>query len=357
MTRRPGAFWLVVLLLVPGAVAAVLLAGRQPREYASDQFLMDTLVSIKAYGSDGDKLREGVTAAYAEMHRIADLADRFPKPGTAAFEASDVCRVNAEAGIRPVHVQKEILEMLEMARKYRPLGGGAFDVTIGPVMDLWGFGGNSPRVPPARKLAEVLKLVDSNALEINEGEQSVFLRKKGMKLDLGAVAKGYATEKALQVLKRHGIRQALIDAGGNIRVLGENRRNAPWRIGVKDPRKADAMVAVLSLKNSSAVTSGDYCRYFEAGGKRYHHILDPHTGYPAAGNMSVTVVTEDAGLADLLSTAFFVMKPEQALAMAEKMAGVDIFLVTADGRILHTPGLQGRIEMTAGKAYRYDQGR
>jgi thiamine biosynthesis lipoprotein len=357
MTKRRIITCLLILLLAVGAVVGGLLFGQQPREFSSDQFLMDTLVSIKAYGTDSEKLRQAVTAAYAEMHRISDLADRFPQPGTAAHEASDVCRINAQAGIQPVRVHKEILEMLELARKYRVPSAGAFDATIGPAMDLWGFGGNGPRVPPPRKLAEALKLVDCNALEINEENQSVFLRKKGMKLDLGAVAKGYATEKALLVLKEHGIRQALIDAGGNIRVLGKNSRNAPWRIGIKDPRKADAMVAVLSLENSSAVTSGDYYRYFEAGGKRYHHILDPRTGYPATGTMSATAVTEDAGLADVLSTAFFVMKPEQALAMAEKMAGVDLFLVTADRRILHTSGLRGRIEVTAGEGYRYDQGR
>jgi FAD:protein FMN transferase len=357
MTKRRIASWLIILLLLSGSAIAVLLAGRQPREYASDQFLMDTLVSIKVYGNDSDQLRHAVTDAYAEMHRIADLSDHFPRPGTAAFAASDICRINEQAGIKPVRVHRDILEMLELSRKFHDLSGGAFDVTIGPVMDLWGFGGDKPHVPPARKLAGALKLVDNSQLVLNEREQTVFLRKKGMKLDLGAVAKGYATEKALQVLKRDGIRQALIDAGGNIRVLGRNTRNAPWRIGVKDPRKSGAMVAVLSLENSSAVTSGDYYRYFETGGKRYHHILDPRTGYPAAEDMSVTAITEDAGLADVLSTAFFVLKPEQAMAMAEKMPGVDLFLVTAAGRILHTPGLQGRIEVTAGKAYRYDQGR
>lgn len=355
MTKQRVLFALICLLLV--AVITALLIGQRTREYKSDQFLMDTLVSIRVYGKDADKLREAVAAAYAEMHRIADLADGFPQPGTTAYRISDVCRINEQAGIKPVRAHQDVIAMLTLAKKYHDLSEGAFDVTIGPVMDLWGFGRNNPKVPPAGRLGEALALVGSENLVVSERDQTVFLRKAGMKLDLGAVAKGYATEKAIQALKRHGIEKALIDAGGNIRVLGKNRRDIPWRIGIKAPRKADAIAAVLSLEDSAAVTSGDYYRFFEAGGKRWHHILDPRTGYPAAENMSVTAVTKDAGLADVLSTAFFVLKPEKALEMAKKLEGVDLFLVAADGRILHTPGLRGRIEVKAGEGYRHDQGR
>lgn len=353
--KRP--LLLCLILLALAAVIALLSFGGRTHEYRSDQFLMDTLVSIRVYGKDDDRLREAVADAYAEMHRIADLSDGFPKPGTSAYRISDVCRINEQAGIRPVRVHQDVMEMLALARKYNELSEGAFDVTIGPVMDLWGFGGDSPSVPPAHRLREALALVDNKNLVVSEADRTVFLRKAGMKLDLGAVAKGYATEKGMQVLKRHGVEKALIDAGGNIRVLGRNSRNTPWKIGVKDPRKADAIVAVLSLEDSAAVTSGDYFRYFEADGKRWHHVLNPRTGYPAAENMSVTVVTKDAGLADVLSTSFFVLQPEKALEMAKKLEGVDLFVVTADGRILHTPALRNRIEVKAGGGYRYDQGR
>lgn len=348
---------LIIPAVLAALVAAVLLSCRRPAEYSSDQFLMDTLVSIKVYGSDGDTLRQAVSEAYAEMHRIADLADRFPQPGTASSGLSDVCRINEQAGIRPVRVHRDTLEMLALAEKGRRLGNGTFDVCIGPLMDLWGFGGTTPHVPSADKIARTLTLVDSSRLAVDERAQTVFLLQRGMKLDLGAVAKGYATERALQVLKRHGIGQALIDAGGNIRVLGKNVRHSPWRIGIKDPRKSDALVAVLPMENSSAVTSGDYFRYFEVAGKRYHHILDPRTGYPAGKNMSVTVTAADSGLADVLSTAFFVMEPEKALEVANSLPGVGLFIVTADGRILCSAGLKGQAEVMAGTAYRYDQGR
>lgn len=343
------------LLLVAGL--ALLRYSGGIRAYGSDQFLMDTLISIKVYGKDPEVLQRAVAQAYAEMRRIAELSDGFPKPGTAAYAGSDVCRVNEQAGKRPVRVDGDTLAMLVLAKKYHRLSEGAFDVTVGPLMELWGFGGKKPALPSAGLIRAALARTGSGDLVLDERDRTVYLRHAGMKLDLGAVAKGYATEKAVQVLKKHGIQKALIDAGGNIRTLGRNTRDAPWRIGIKDPRKSDAVTAVLALEDASAVTSGDYHRFFEARGKRYHHILDPRTGYPAEQNMSVTVVTKDAGLADVLSTVCFVLPPEKALEMAGKLAGVELFLIAADGRIRHSPSLGGRIEVKPGAVYRYDQGR
>ena len=355
MTRRGNLLLILCLgLLVVGVT--VFLSERRIKEYSSEQFLMDTLVSIKVYGDDAKTLPAAVAAAYGEMHRIAALVDRFPLTGTEDCRRSDVCRINEMAGIGPVRVDADTLAMLLLAKKYHDLSGGVFDVTIGPVMNLWDFAGENPKIPASSIIVETLLLVDIESLVVNEVESTAYLRKVGMKLDLGAVAKGYATERALQALEKQGIKKALIDAGGNIRVLGTNARNAPWRIGIKDPRKAEAMVAVVALEDAAAVTSGDYYRYFEADGQRYHHILDPRSGYPASENMSVTVVSRDAGLADILSTAFFVMKGDEALALAEKL-GVNLVLVSAEGRIFHTPGLAAHLEVLPGGAYRYDQRR
>lgn len=352
MTRRGQILLIIGLgLLVVGVT--VFLSERRIKEYRSEQFLMDTLVSIKVYGDDAATLPAAVAAAYGEMHRIAALVDRFPAAGTEDCRRSDVCRINEMAGIGPVRVDADTLAMLLLAKKYHDLSDGAFDVTIGPVMDLWDFAGDHPKVPASQSIVDTLPLVDIESLVVNAVESSVYLRKVGMKLDLGALAKGYATEKALQALVRQGIKKALIDAGGNIRVLGSNARNAPWRIGIKDPRKADALVAIVALEDAAAVTSGDYYRYFEAGGKRYHHILDPRSGYPASENMSMTVLCPDAGLADLLSTAFFVMKVEEALPLAERL-GVNLVMVNAEGRIFHTSGLAAHLEVLPGGAYRYD---
>lgn len=354
MTRKNGLLF-IALFLIGGL--ATLQYLRRSYEYSSEQFLMDTLISIKAYSKDPAAVRKAVAAAYAEMRRIAELADGFPLPGTTAYSSSDVCRINEQAGKRPVRVDNDILAMLLLAKKYHQLSGGAFDVTIGPVMELWGFGSKNPHVPSEEQIRTALTLVNSNDLVIDEQQHTVFLRRVGMKLDLGAVAKGYATEKALQVLAGQGADKALIDAGGNIRVLGNSTRNSPWKIGIKDPRRADAIVAVLPLIDSSAVTSADYYRAFEESGRRYHHILDPRSGYPATHNISATVVTKDAGLADILSTVFFILPPEKAMELAATIPGVELVLVASDKRILHSASMLNTIEVKQGEAYGYDQGR
>ncbi len=341
---------LVVALLKTGSIFAL-------KEYKSDRFMMDTLITIKVYGKEETKLRKAVEEAYNEMQRIADMSDRFPEEGTTACKTSDICRINAQAGKNPVKVHKEVIEMLMLCMKGYKLSKGGFDATIGPLTMLWGFGSEDAVVPSSDKVKLKLPDVGSNLLHIDEKKQDVFLDKVGMKLDLGSVAKGYAAERAAQILQKNGIKKGLIDAGGNIRVIGSNSQNRPWQIGIKDPRKKDALIAILSLKDESAVTSGDYYRYFEADGKRWHHIIDPRTGYPANKNISVTVIAKDAGMADILSTAFFVMNPEEAIKTAEGMAGVEVFLVTSNKKIMHTDGLKGRLELKAGGEYHYDPGR
>jgi thiamine biosynthesis lipoprotein len=340
MGSRPCG-WLTLILVLLG-VAGFSTYPRRPVEYRSDRFLMDTLVSIKVYGRDDEKLRKAVAEAYAEMQRIADLTNRFPARGTAEHAASDVCRINDMAGIKPVTVDPDVFAMLERSRTWRHRTGGAFDVTIGPVMDLWGFGGKHPHVPKRDELAARLALVGSDRLLLKRRDRTAFLEKAGMGLDLGAAAKGYATEKAMRVLERNGIEKAIIDAGGTIRVLGNNAEGAPWRIGIKNPADSGGILAVLALEDSAAATSAGYFRCFDSGRKRFHHILDPGTGYPATENASVTVVAKDAGTADILSTALFVLPPERALEMVKKLDGVEVFLVTVDGRTLHGKGPAGR---------------
>lgn len=347
---------LAVTVCVLGAIGLAVFL-RRPVDYRSDQFLMDTLVSIRVYGRGAGKLRKAVSEAYAEMRRIADLTDRFPLAGSAGHAASDVCRINDMAGIGPVRVDPDVITMLELSRKHHARTRGAFDVTIGPVMDLWGFGGKHPHVPGDEELKSSLAMVGDAHMHLNRKDRTVYLDKPGMRLDLGAVAKGYATEKAIQVLKRNGIEKAIIDAGGTIRVIGTHARGVPWRVGIKKPGSTEDILAVLSLQDSAAATSAGYYRYFDSGRRRFHHILNPGTGYPAMENESVTVVAGDAGLADVLSTALFVLKPEEALEIVNKLTGVEAVLVTSDGRILYSEGLADRVEVTSGERRHHGEGR
>lgn len=343
------------LLVLVLSVSTISCNRRQISEYQSEEFLMDTLVSISTYGTDTDILKESIEKAFSEMRRIADLTDRFPEPGTTAYQISDVVKINEMAGIKPVVVNDDVFRMLQLAQEYNRLTEGAFDITIGPVMDLWGFGRKEQKIPTQTQLQTALALVDSGELILDEKAHSVFLRKKGMSLDLGAVAKGYAVEKAAQILKGQGVEKAMVNAGGNIKVLGEKAKKKPWKVGIQDPRNSSALLGILSLQDESAVTSGDYNRSIQIDGKKIHHIISPRTGYPAKYNMSVTVITKDSSRADLLSTALFLLESQQALDLASKLADTEAVIVTADKRILLTPGLQNRIEVTAREEYRYDR--
>jgi thiamine biosynthesis lipoprotein len=351
-------FPLIVLIIVSimlTALGLMFFSSQRTREYKSEEFLMDTLVSIRVYGSDTDRLKRAVADAFTEMRRLNDLTDRFALPGTAAFETSNVCQINAAAGIEPVQVDEDVLAILEMAKKYHELTGGVFDITIGPVMDVWGFGRAEQRVPSENELQQALAYVNSKKLVLDKEKRTAFLTEPGMSLDLGAIVKGYATDKAIQILQKHGVKEALLDAGGNIRVLGKKDGKSPWKIGIQDPRNSTNLVAVLSLVDEAAVTSGDYNRFFIRQGKRYHHLISPYTGRPAGENMSVTVVAGNATLADVLSTSLFMLNPEQALKLAGEIQGVDALIIAGEGRILTTVGLQDRVKITSGEVDSFEQ--
>jgi thiamine biosynthesis lipoprotein len=176
-----------------------------------------------------------------------------------------------------------------------------------------------------------------------------------MSLDLGAVAKGYAIEKAASILQDYNITKALINAGGNVRVLGEKANNIPWKVGIQDPRAHSELVGVLELTNEAATTSGDYNRTFTVDKKDYHHIISPLTGYPADANISITVLTPDAFTGDLLSTALFLMDSEKALHLTETIPTADIFIITAQKDILLSSDLVHKLEIKATKRYSYEQ--
>ena len=350
----------VYRILVISLLSLAVLSGfyflllKQEHKLTSEEFLMDTLVSISTYGADTDFLQEATEKAFKEMRRIATLSDRFPSPGTTASELSEIVKTNSMAGIEPVVLNEDVFTMLQLAQEYSQLTKGEFDVTIGPILDLWGFGHDQQKVPTNNELEDVLPLVNYRNLILDKEKKSAFLSQKGMSLDLGAVAKGYAVEKAAQILQEEGVKKALINAGGNIRVIGKKTKTDFWKIGIQDPRDPLALIGILSLENEAAVTSGDYNRTIEIAGRSYHHLLSAQTGYPAGNNMSVTVVAPDAGQADLLSTSLFLLEPQQALALVAELSKVEVIIVTADKKILCSPGLKDKFVYSAGEGYSYD---
>jgi len=260
---------------------------------------------------------------------------------------SQVSRINVRAGVEPVKVSDDVFYVITLARQISEASGGTFDLSIGPLVSLWGIGSSSARVPSDAEILEAEAFVDYRNVLLNPAENSVYLKNDGMSIDLGAIAKGYAGDVAAEILRRHEVTSAILDLGGDIVALGSRPDGEPWRIGVRTPiRGGSGIVGVLRVRNSAIVTSGGYERYFEKDGVFYHHILDPDTGRPAdSGLLSVTVISGSAVIADMLSTAAFVMGYERGRALVENH-GADAIFITDDKTVHVTDGIKDFFTLT-----------
>jgi thiamine biosynthesis lipoprotein len=313
---------------------------------AQREFVLGTVCSVNLYEAG---TRAEYRAIFAELRRIqAMMSFSAASTGTETGESA-LDRINQNAGIGPVEAPAELLDLLERARYYAELSGGAFDPTVGPLAALWGIVGESPRVPAPAEIRKALDLVDWRDLLIDRKAGTAFLRRRGQALDLGAIAKGYAADRAAAILDRpsrfrlpwsgRSGKRAIIDLGGNILALGE-RREGPWRIGIQDPLEERGIhLGILEIKDKSVVTSGIYERYFEEGGRRYHHILSTGDGYPVQnGLLSVTIIADRSTDADALSTAVFALGPEQGLALVEALPDIEAILVREDRAVILSSG-------------------
>jgi thiamine biosynthesis lipoprotein len=343
--RKKLSFLAVMLILIgiaagTAAIALILSRGNSAEKlFSYQQLLMDTDVSLQLYSGSSREAEEVKEDLFKEMSRLELLL-------SCTESSSEVTIINRAAGEGPVQVGPETAEVIEKAIHYARLSEGAFDPTIGPLLDIWGFRGEANRVPEPVEIEAAAALVDYSLMENDYAAGKVFLPSSGMALDLGGIAKGYIVDRGLELLARSGIGHALLNAGGDIGILGPKPDGSPWRIGVKHPRRDDELIAVISwLKKGAVVTSGDYERFFEEDGERYHHILDPRTGYPARNLLSATVVAPTAIEADALSTALFVMGPQRGLELVESLPGVEAILVTPQLELLISSGLQDCVEL------------
>lgn len=299
-------------------------------EITQQFFSMNTTMTVTAYGPHGAK---AARAVQQEIFRLDRLLSRLTPE-------SDVFRLNAAAGSGEfVALNPETAALLTLSKGYAKDLGGTFNPTVAPMMDAWGFGADTYRVPAEAELASLLPLVDADALTVSG--DSAALATSGMAVDLGGIAKGYAADQAVRILQEHGVTAALMNLGGNITVMGTRPTGEPWRVGVKDPRDPSAYVCVLALSDMTLSTSGAYERFFEEAGVVYHHIIDPSTGLPAESDLlSATVVSATGSMDDAMSTAFFIMGTDGAIDYWSSHKGFDMVLIRKDGTILATEGLE-----------------
>jgi thiamine biosynthesis lipoprotein len=320
---------------------------------ARSEFILGTVCTINLYQGGTKKLYAGIFSRIREIDRAMSANPPALSPGAAGAGESDVGRINAKAGIEPAPVSPDVIDVLERALRYAELSGGAFDPTVGPLVKLWGIGTEAARIPGQEEIQAALALVNWRDVLINREEGTVFLRKPGMALDLGAIAKGYAADEAAALAGQRGVRRGIIDLGGNILALGTRQGGLPWRIGLQDPGgERGNYLGILPVQNKSVVTSGVYERFFEAGGRRYHHILSTQNGRPVDnGLLAVTVIADRSIDADALSTAVFSLGWEKGRLLLETIPGAEAVFVFTDGTIRGTPGAMERFTLT-GDTYR-----
>jgi len=293
---------------------------------------MDTVFQLKAYGQ---KANEAIEVSFARLDEIEQMA-------STTIDSSDISKINQAAGKEYVKVHPEIIKMIETAVKYSKLSNGAFDITVEPLVNLWGIGTDNERVPTDAEIKSKLLLVGYNDISINEEENSVKLLKEGMEIDLGGIAKGFAADEVVKIYKEYDIKGGIISLGGSsIYTVGQKPDGTPWNVGIKHPRKDNDQnyVGVINLSEQALSTSGDYERYFVKDGKRYHHILDPATGYPTDnGVISVTIVVDSSipdcnMIADALTKTVFVSGLDSGLKFIDNIQGVSCMAITSDYKI------------------------
>jgi thiamine biosynthesis lipoprotein len=302
---------------------------------------MGTDLALTAWTEDEPNALAAFEAVFAEFDRLDRLMSVWQPE-------SDIVRLNAAAGEHPVMVSREVLAVLEAARQISVWTGGKFDVTFGALSGLWKFDHDQDgTIPDRHEIEKRLPLIDYRELDINASAHTAFLKRKGMSAHLGGIGKGYAVDRAADILRRAGLRDFMIQAGGDLYVAGR-RGDRPWRLGLRDPRgPADRSFATLDLSDGTFSTSGDYERFFVRNGRRYHHLIDPDRGEPAEGTRSVTIVANRATLADGLSTGVFLLGADAGMALIERLPDVEGVIVTAKNEVLVSSGLRTSLQRLA----------
>ena len=329
-------------ILALGLASAILFTGCAERREAAQQmlenqkmenrheattFAMDTVMTFTVIHEDGDEI---IIDAEQEIRRLENLL-------SVTVESSDISKLNAAAGKEALDMQIETQVLLAKGKELGEKTGGAFDIAISPIVKAWGFTEEEHHVPTQAELDALLPVTDPSDVILDSGK--AYLQKEGMAVDLGGIAKGYASDKVSELLKEKGVESAIVSLGGNVVGIGRKPDGEKWEVALANPLDANDYCGLISIEDKAVVTSGGYQRFFEENGRKYHHIIDPATGYPAeSGLLSVTIISESGTEADVLSTALFVMGLEDALEYWQKNGGFEAIFITEAGEVIATEG-------------------
>jgi FAD:protein FMN transferase len=300
-------------------------------------YALDTICNITIYDKASDAVFDKCFAA------LKDVENKM----SVDIKNSEVSQINDNAGLKFVKVSDDTYYVIKNGASFGDLTNGKFDITVGPLVKLWGINTPRARIPAPIEIKTALPLINYKNVLFNDKDKSIMLKNKGMSLDLGGIAKGFSGDVVAKVLKENGIKHAIIDLGGNILTVGSKPDGSAWRVGVQNPLSPRGdYLGIVSVKNKAVVTSGIYERFFIKNGKRYHHIMDTKTGYPVDNELaSVSIVTDASINADALAKAFC-MGVKAGLIFIEKQKGVEAIFVTKDSKVYITPGLKSIFRVT-----------
>lgn len=308
------------LVLAASLAAVSACSGDEP--YEKETFVMGTRASVKIYGLSTEDAGLAAAEALRELHRVESVMSNWR-------ERSEVSVLNRESRGRTHEASRELLGLVDSSIHYSRITLGAFDITARPLVRLWGFQGGASRLPSGGEIAGALLRVGSNRISIDTAACTITLP-RGTELDLAGIAKGYGIDRSVSILRELGVRNALVDLGGNIYALGAPPGRRAWTVGIRDPRGSTGIAGTIGLRDEAVATSGNYENFVEIGGTRYGHIMDPRSGRPVEGVLSVTVIASTALAADALSTALFVLGPSRGSEILEGIPGVRALFATPD---------------------------
>ena len=299
------------------------------------QIHMGTLVSMTVVASDRETGHKAIQAGFDEIKQLERLLSTW-------IASSELSQVNAEAGHHPVRVSRETFEVVSKSIEIARLTDGGFNIALGPAVEAWSVTERQD-IPTDEELDRLKGLVDWTNIQLNQDEQTIFLPRPGMRIDVGGIGKGYAADRAVTAMKRAGAQGGVVALSGDIKTFGALPDAEGFPVGIKHPRDEGTVMAVVNLKDEAISTAGDYERFFERDGIRYHHILDPTTLQPARACQSVTVIGKEGTLVDGLDTGIFVLGPERGMALVERLPGIEAVIVDAQGRVTISSGLRTRL--------------
>jgi len=309
---------------------AVLLPGAAHADWISrEEAIMGTRCSVELWSEDRAKGEAAITSVFDDMKRIDRLMSTWK-------EDTEISLVNREAGKHPVKISAELFRLLQESVKYSELTRGAFDITYASVGYLYDFKRHVH--PDQAAIAAALPGINFRHMILDEKKLTVFFSRPGMRIDLGGIAKGYSVDRGIEILQKQGFTRAMVNAGGDTRIVGD-RFGKPWWVGVRDPDHESKTFLKLPLTDTAFSTSGDYERYFDEDGKRFHHIIDPKTGDSARKCRSVTVISGNATRTDALTKSVFIMGPEEGIRFINTLPDVDAVAVAPDGKVFYSKGL------------------